>query len=304
LRIYVEYPISASEVKIKRQNTCPDTEIKVLIDDNFSNAEQQNIQYFWSASDLDLTLSLSEIGNKMCTINGAKEDFVLSVYRYNSRQDSYTESFDIEIPVSEIEADFRLLTEQGVEVKLLETPTKMIEFSQGDKISLVNKSVGADEYLWTLQLQYFLGYEVEGSQTSLAEPSCYLYNPGINKLKLTAINEDGCKQTAVAENIYVNELDFVDERRVSAFATEDGQYPTKVLDGNIINVYPTIISEDHEIINVHSNEDFVEYSIFTTKGTLLLSGTDSYSFKIKLPYMQEGMYILKLNDKYIKLIRL
>ena len=304
LRIYVEYPISASEVKIKRQNTCPDTEIKVFIDDNFSNAERQNIQYFWSASDLDLTLSLSEIGNKMCTINGAKEDFVLSVYRYNSRQDSYTESFDIEIPVSEIEADFRLLTEQGVEVKLLETPTKMIEFSQGDKISLVNKSVGADEYLWTLQLQYFLGYEVEGSQTSLAEPSCYLYNPGINKLKLTAINEDGCKQTAVAENIYVNELDFVDERRVSAFATEDGQYPTKVLDGNIINVYPTIISEDHEIINVHSNEDIVEYSIFTTKGTLLQSGTDSYSFKIKLPYMQEGMYILKLNDKYIKLIRL
>lgn len=304
LKIYVEYPISAEEVKIKRKNTCPSTEIKVLIDDNFSNAEQQNIQYFWSASDLDLTLTFSEIGNKMCTINGATQDFVLSVYRYNSRQDSYTESFEIEIPVSEIQADFRLITEQGVEIKLLESPTKMIDFSQGDKISLINKSIGAEEYLWTLQLQYFLGYEVEGSQTSIAEPSCYLYNPGVNKLKLTAINEDGCKHTVLAENIYVNELEFVDDRRVSAFATEEGEYPTYTLDEFIINVYPTILAQEQNIINVHTNEADVAYSIYTTKGTLLLSGIDSYSFQIKLPYMNEGMYILKINDKYIKLIRL
>ena len=304
LKIYVEYPISAEEVKVKRKNTCPGTEIKVLIDDNFSNAEQQNIHYFWSASDLDLTLSFSEISNKMCTINGAKEDFVLSVYRYNSRQDSYTESFVLEIPVSEVEADFRIQTEEAVEIKILEHPTKMFEFSQGDKISLVNKSVGADEYLWTLQLQYFLGYEVEGSKTSIAEPSCYLYNPGVNKLKLTAINEDGCKHTVLAENIYVNEVEFIDERRASAFATEQGEYPAHTLDEVIVNVYPTIITKEQDIINVHTNEAEVEYSIFTTKGTLLQSGTESNSFQIKLPYMQEGMYILKLNDKYIKLIRL
>jgi hypothetical protein len=304
LKIYVEYPISAEEVKVKRKNTCPGTEIKVLIDDNFSNAEQQNIHYFWSASDLDLKLSFSEISNKMCTINGAKEDFVLSVYRYNSRQDSYTESFVLEIPVSEVEADFRIQTEEAVEIKLLDYPTKMFEFSQGDKISLVNKSVGADEYLWTLQLQYFLGYEVEGSKTSIAEPSCYLYNPGVNKLKLTAINEDGCKHTVLAENIYVNEVEFIDERRASAFATEQGEYPAHTLDEVIVNVYPTIITKEQDIINVHTNEAEVEYSIFTTKGTLLQSGIDSYSFQIKLPYMQEGMYILKLNDKYIKLIRL
>lgn len=304
LKIYVEYPISAEDVKVKRKNTCPGTEIKVLIDDNFSNAEQQNIHYFWSASDLDLTLSFSEISNKMCTINGAKEDFVLSVYRYNSRQDSYTESFVLEIPVSEVEADFRIQTEEAVEIKLLDYPTKMFEFSQGDKISLVNKSVGADEYLWTLQLQYFLGYEVEGSKTSIAEPSCYLYNPGVNKLKLTAINEDGCKHTVLAENIYVNEVEFIDERRASAFATEQGEYPAHTLDEVIVNVYPTIITKEQDIINVHTNEAEVEYSIFTTKGTLLQSGIDSYSFQIKLPYMQEGMYILKLNDKYIKLIRL
>jgi hypothetical protein len=126
----------------------------------------------------------------------------------------------------------------------------------------------------------------------------------VNKLKLTAINEDGCKHTVLAENIYVNEVEFIDERRASAFATEQGEYPAHTLDEVIVNVYPTIITKEQDIINVHTNEAEVEYSIFTTKGTLLLSGIDSYSFQIKLPYMQEGMYILKLNDKYIKLIRL
>ena len=304
LQIFIEYPITEDEVKIKRANLCPGTEIKVLIDDNFSTTEQQYIEYFWSVSDADLKLTYSDIGNKICYINGATEDFVLSVYRHNSRLDSYTESYKIEIPISEIEAKYNIITNDGNELNIFKDTTQLFEFTPGDKIYLNNKSKGAETYLWTLQLQYFLGYEVEGTQTRIESPSCYLYNPGINKIKLTATNEDGCKHTILAGNIYVSDLELIEEGRISAFATEEGQYPINISNTNKIEVYPTIINTEQEVINVKSNEENVEYSIFTTNGNLILSGRNAYSFQIKLPYISEGMYILKLNDQYIKLIKL
>jgi hypothetical protein len=65
LKIYIEYPITDQEVKIKRDNLCPGTEIKVLIADNFSNTEQQYIEHFWSVSDADIKLTYSDIGNRI-----------------------------------------------------------------------------------------------------------------------------------------------------------------------------------------------------------------------------------------------
>lgn len=304
LQIFIEYPITDEEVKIKRANLCPGTEIKVLIDDKFSTAEQQYIEYFWSVSDVDLELTFSDIGNKICYINGATEDFVLSVYRHNSRLDSYTDSYEIEIPISEIEANFNIITSDGSELNIFKDTTQLVEFTPGDKIYLNNKSKGAETYLWTLQLQYFLGYEVEGTQTRIENPSCYLYNPGINKLKLIATNEDGCSHTILAGNIYVSDLELIEEGRISAFATEEGQYPINISNSNKIEVYPTIITSEQEVINVNSNEEEVEFSIYTTNGNLILSGRNSSSFQIILPNIPKGMYILKLNDQYIKLIRL
>ncbi len=303
LKIYVENPITEEEVKIKRDNMCPGTEIKVLIDDDFSTTEQQYIEYYWSVSDAGLSLTYSDIGNRICYINDATEDFILSVYRYNRRLDSYTDSYIVEIPISEVEAKFNIITSEGNEINLFKDTTQMIEFNPGDKIYFENKSMGAEYYLWTLQIQNFLGYEVDGSQTSIENPSCYLYNAGINKIKLTAINMDGCVNSVLANNIYVNDMNLAQERKSSAFASEDGEYPINISE-RIINVYPTIISKQQEVINVYSNEDEVEYGIYTTNGTLILSGKNAYSFQIILPHMMEGMYVLKLNDQYIKLIRL
>ena len=305
LKIHVEYPITEENVKIKRDNICPGTEIKVLINDDFSTSEQQNIEYFWSVSDADIILAYSDIGNRICYINGATEDFVLSVYRYNKRLDSYTDSYEIEIPISEVEAKFNLLTSDGNEINILKDTTQIAEFNPGDKVFLVNNSKGAESYLWTLQLQYFLGYEVEGSQTSIKNPSCYLYNEGINKLRLTAKNSDGCSHTVSAGNIYVNSLPTnPEERRLSAFATEEGEYPSISPNNELILVYPTLITDDVEFISIKSNEQEVSYSIYNAQGSVILEGTNSYSFKIQLPYMQKGMYIIELNGKYIKLIRL
>jgi hypothetical protein len=207
LKIYIEYPITDDEVKVKRDNLCPGTEIKVLIDDDFSTSEQQYIEYFWSASDADVKLTFSDIGNRICYVNEATEDFVLSVYRHNTRLGSYTNNYNIEIPISEVEAKFNILTSEGTELNIFKDTTQRVEFNPGDKIYLVNKSKGAENYLWTLQLQYFLGYEVEGAQTSIKNPSCYLYNPGVNNLRLTAKNEDGCSHTISTNNIYVNNAD-------------------------------------------------------------------------------------------------
>ena len=71
-----------------------------------------------------------------------------------------------------------------------------------------------------------------------------------------------------------------------------------------ISAYPTLLTDEVEYLNVNSNEERVTYSIYDTYGNVVLSGEDSYSFRIKLPYMPKGIYVLKLNSKYIKLIRL
>lgn len=304
LKIYIEYPITEQEVKIKRDNLCPGTEIKVLIADNFSNTEQQYIEYFWSVSDADIKLTYSDIGNRICYINGATEDFVLSVYRYNRRLDSYTESYTMDIPISEVEAKFNIITSDGNELNIFKDTTQIVEFNAGDKIYLINKSKGAEYYLWTLQLQYFLGYEVEGTQTSIENPSCYLYNGGINKLRLTAKNEDGCSHTISAGNLYVNNVTVGPERKFSTFFGVEEELPFINPSQMYISAYPTLLTDEVEYLNVNSNEEKVTYSIYDTYGNVVLSGEDSYSFRIKLPYMPKGIYVLKLNSKYIKLIRL
>lgn len=304
LKIYIEYPITEQEVKIKRDNLCPGTEIKVLIADNFSNTEQQYIEYFWNVSDADIKLTYSDIGNRICYINGAKEDFVLSVYRYNRRLDSYTESYTVDIPISEVQAKFNIVTSDGNELNIFKDTTQIYEFNPGDKIYLLNKSKGAESYLWTLQLQYFLGYEVEGTQTSVENPSCYFYNGGINKLRLTAKNQDGCSHTISAGNLYVNNVATTSERRYSTFFTAEEELPFINPGGEFISAYPTLLTDEVEYLNVNSNDEKVLYSIYDTYGNTILTGENSYSFRIKLPYMPKGIYVLKLNGKYIKLIRL
>ena len=304
LKIYIEYPITEDEVKIKRANSCPGTEIKVLIDDDFSTAEQQYIEYFWSVSDANINLTYSDIGNRICYINDATEDFVLSVYRHNKRLDSYTESYKVEIPISEVEAKFNILTSDGNELDIFNDTTQTYEFDAGDKIFLVNKSTGANTYLWTLQLQYFLGYEVEGTQTRVKNPSCYLYNSGINKLRLTAKNEDGCSQTISANNLYVNGVAVAEERKYTTFFTDEEELPFIIPSQEFISAYPTLLTDEVEYLNVNSSDENVLYSIYDAYGNVILTGENSYSFRIKLPYMPKGMYVLKLNGKYIKLIRL
>ena len=304
LKIYIEYPITDDEVKVKRDNLCPGTEIKVLIDDDFSTSEQQYIEYFWSASDADVKLTFSDIGNRICYVNEATEDFVLSVYRHNTRLGSYTNNYNIEIPISEVEAKFNILTSEGTELNIFKDTTQRVEFNPGDKIYLVNKSKGAENYLWTLQLQYFLGYEVEGAQTSIKNPSCYLYNPGVNNLRLTAKNEDGCSHTISTNNIYVNNTIVNSEVRNSFFIDEEIEHSVLSPNTEAILVYPTLITDDVEKLNITSRESEVQFSIYNANGKVILEGNGSYSFQIKLPYMQQGMYVLKLNGKYIKLIKL
>ena len=66
----------------------------------------------------NIKLTYSDIGNRICYINGATEDFVLSVYRYNRRLDSYTESYTVDIPISEVEAKFNIITSDGNELNI------------------------------------------------------------------------------------------------------------------------------------------------------------------------------------------
>ena len=90
--------------------------------------------------------------------------------------------------------------EYGLDEKLVVPP--------GSKIQLINQTVNADEHLnkWVLQLQENYmgdGRIVEGATSTLVNPSCYLYNLGQHKIKLTTTSKNGCNETVLAENIYV-----------------------------------------------------------------------------------------------------
>jgi hypothetical protein len=135
-------------------------------------------------------------------------------------------------------------------------------------------------------------------------PSCYLYNAGINKLRLTAKNEDGCSHSISAGNLYVNNVALAEDRKYSTFFSEEEELPFITPSQGFISAYPTLITDEVEYLNVKSNEEKVLYSIYDTYGNVILTGENSSSFRIKLPYMQKGIYVLEVNGKYIKLIRL
>ena len=54
------------------------------------------------------------------------------------------------------------------------------------RITLNNMSTEADEYLWNLVIQEYNDSVIYGTTSALENPSCYIYNKGYHKLKLTA----------------------------------------------------------------------------------------------------------------------
>ena len=91
---------------------------------------------------------------------------------------------------------------------------------------------------------------------------------------------------------------------LSAFFTEEEEPPFITPSQEFTSAYPTLLTDEVEYLNVKSNDERVFYSIYDTNGNTILKGENSSSFRIKLPYMPKGIYVLKLNGKYIKLIRL
>jgi hypothetical protein len=123
-------------------------------------------------------------------------------------------------------------------------------------------------------------------------------------LRLTAKNEDGCSHSISAGNLYVNNVALAEDRKYSTFFSEEEELPFITPSQGFISAYPTLITDEVEYLNVKSNEEKVLYSIYDTYGNVILTGENSSSFRIKLPYMQKGIYVLEVNGKYIKLIRL
>ena len=96
--------------------------------------------------------------------------------------------------------------------------------SPGSKIQLLNQSANAQENLnvWVLQVQDNLlgdGKEIDGCTSHVTHPSCYLYNIGQNKIKLTTTSPKRCKETIVAENLYVQG---VNNRAINSYFENKG----------------------------------------------------------------------------------
>ena len=163
------------------------------------------------------------------------------------------------------------ITIDGVESEILEYPDEYFVVQPGARIQLNNQTQNADKYVWTLELQYYRGYEIKGTTSYIENPICYLYNTGQNKIRLTATNKKGCVGNITAENIYVSNSSSNSVYDMSFFANEVEDDKLKASSELCITANPTILSDENYVLYVKTNLKNYSYKIVDLIGRILLS---------------------------------
>lgn len=129
-----------------------------------------------------------------------------------------------------------------------------------------------------------------GRTTSYLEnPVCYLYNPGQNKIRLTAKNSLGCESSVTAENIYIQSSAL---RRgiVYSHFDEDESEGCYIAPEDQFDVFPTI-TEGEDVNVVFSGGGF-QYTVISSSGTIIANGTASHSVRISFTGVACGLYTI------------
>lgn len=282
---------------------CPKEKITIVINEP-DELVTKNTRYCWSTSDKNLVLATTSTnyGNSenKCTIKNAQKDFTVTVYRYDTKTGIKSNSIEIPIDVSSFSSNFSIVY-NNYEYELDET----LIVSPGSKIQLVNQSAHAQDNLnvWVLQVQdNFMGdgRMVDGSTSHLINPSCYLYNVGQNKIKLTTTSPKGCNETIVAENLYVQGIN---NRSVSSYFEENEYYPENSIPTQIVR--PTWLNEqNHYTVQITSNKTDYAIALYTLTGQCVLpSYMANGNHQLPLSWLPQGTYLLHVDQLVYKLIK-
>lgn len=301
--------IEETSIKVE-DGMCAGKMAKVSIIDDINILNEQT-RYIVSCDNPEVEItqtsdlsSFPDMGN-IITLYPEK-DVTLLVSRYDGKTGSTSRAVSIPVDVMEAEASFSIVA-NNIEYSLEQAMSLM----PGTRIELVNNSVGSDlVYKWTLQIQEFIeGMSIDGATTDVENPACYVYNAGINKIRLdvqTSTRDASgtmyCRSSVTADNIEVIDNGMY-RNKFSGFVTGDGDDWQLTSIVETVSVYPTILDGASGKVTIETNKESYGVELYNVGGRLIyaesgLSGTS----EIVLPFLQSGTYVLGVDGIPFKII--
>ncbi len=309
LTINVIEELKTDDIEIYNNGSCAGVVVTLGVPNyDPSKKIKDATRFIWSASDTAVKIISYDEMERYCSLYNTRSDFNVYVYRTDTITGARTKTVEIPIDVVEVKPKFSI-TADGVTRNIMDYPNENFYFQSGTRFVLNNSSEGADSYLWNLELQYYSGSEIEGLTSYVENPVCYLYNPGQNRIRLTAMNSLGCESQITAENIYIQSSS-VKNATVNSHFERSGvtpQFPNEFTSG--YEVYPTVTTGDD--INIYYSKGLFRYTLMDSMGRIILEGVSDMFRKIDYENLSDGVSTLVLeagdngnsNNKIIRLIK-
>lgn len=234
---------------------------------------------------------------KLGGVENPTEDISLSLCRIDTLTKVRSNAVILDIDVPELKADF-IVCVDGKEHKLTED---VINVQAGSRVVLYNESEngfdGGSIYNWTLQVQKD-GYEAQSSEKE--DPVCYLYNPGINTIKLEVVSSNRCRNSITANNINVILAEGRSYPIISHFEESREQLLSVA---PYVNVSPTLLI-DESVVTINSNIDRYDVIVTDIAGKVMLTAENlGLRSQLNLDFLPDGIYILHASGNTFKLIK-
>ncbi|MCQ2335589.1 MAG: hypothetical protein MJ010_00185 [Paludibacteraceae bacterium] len=292
LTINVIEELKVDDVEVYNNGSCAGTVVTLGVPkyDPAKNIKDAT-RFIWTATDTAVKVISYDEMEKYCSLYNTRASFDVHVYREDTITGAKTKTVVIPIEVINVKPYFSI-TADGITRNILDYPNENFSFQSGTRFVLNNNSENADNYLWNLELQYFTGSEVEGLTSYIENPVCYLYNPGQNKIRLTAKNLLGCESQVTAENIYIQSSSVKSATMSSHF--EDRDFIPQVSDGFAVGfeVYPTITKG--EDVNIYYSKGMFHYAIVNSIGQVMMMNTSDNFDIISYENIPDGVSSLVL----------
>lgn len=240
---------------------------------------------------------LFNYAKKLGGVENPTEDISLSLCRIDTLTKVRSNAVILEIDVPELKADFIVYVD-GKEHKLTED---VINVQAGSRVVLYNESEngfdGGSIYNWTLQVQKD-GYEAQSSEKE--DPVCYLYNPGINTIKLEVVSSNRCRNSITANNINVILAEGRSYPIISHFEESREQLLSVA---PYMNISPTLLI-DESVVTINSNIDRYDVIVTDIAGKVMLTAENlGLRSQLNLDFLPDGIYILHASGNTFKLIK-
>lgn len=298
LQIYAAKPIEEDKFSYYfDEEFCPGKGYAYIEFDDVEFAENEVLEATILTKGQEQLNVLFNYAKKLGGIENPTEDISLSLCRIDTLTKVRSNAVILDIDVPELKADFIVYVD-GKEHKLTED---VINVQAGSRVVLYNESEngfdGGSIYNWTLQVQKD-GYEAQSSEKE--DPVCYLYNPGINTIKLEVVSSNRCRNSITANNINVILAEGRSYPIISHFEESREQLLSVA---PYMNVSPTVLI-DESVVTINSNIDRYDVIVTDIAGKVMLTAENlGLRSQLNLDFLPDGIYILHASGNTFKLIK-